>query len=236
MSGSEISVGGDHGIFGTSAAESIHYLGGDLVLDGSFNKGGDTLYLPDPISEYQAYRAGSVIVLMSNAGNITIPVGEAGMALNFDGETHILRYDAGAKAVTIGDIAITSVSPTAPDVLFEGGLYSLDIGSPAVATSLSLDAGTDYILTDNANVGSNVIVHGFDLGDMIQVTGAPASEYNFINGDGDNDGVYGDLVITYNANNVSNSIAILNAFDPGAFVASQHGAEVAIGGQFITFG
>lgn len=234
--GAEIAVGGNHSLAGTSGAEKVHYLGGNLLLDGSFNQGGDTLYLSDPISSFSAYRSGSTLILMSSGGKVVIPIGEVGMALDFDGDVHVLRYDAIAKKVMIGDQVVTSVSESNPDELFQGDVLSLDVGAPGNSVTINLDADIDFTLTDHANVTSNVVLHGFDMGDLIEVTGVPASEYNFINGDADKDGIYGDLIITYNTNTAKNTIAIIDAFDPNASVFGLNSAEAAMGGQFITFG
>jgi hypothetical protein len=133
----------------------------------------------------------------------------------------------------IGEFSITSLNPADPDDFLGGTGLSLDIGSPTHAESIDLDAGTSYVLTETSGIGSNVHVHGFDLGDVIKITGAPVSEYNFTNGDADNDGAYGDLIITYNVNNISNTIALIDAVAPTAFVFSQATAETALGGQFI---
>jgi len=232
-----VSVDGDHMVFGTnSGSESILYLGGDLKLDASFNRGGDKLYLPESTSAYEAYLFGSNVVLVSDKGKVTIPFGDVGMALNFNGEELILRYDASTGKAMIGDSAITSISPGEPDPVYDGPLYSLDVGSSSIATIIELEANTDYLLTDNARVSSNVIVEGFDLGDIIEVTGVAASEYNFANGDLNRDGVYGDLLITYNTNSANNTIGIADAIGANSRVFDLDSALTAMGGEFITFG
>lgn len=234
-SGADVSIGGDHRVFGTTGLEKIHYLSGDLLLDASFNRGGDALYLPDAASAFHAYLAGSSVILTSLKGDITIPFGTDGMTLDFLGDTRLLRYDTATGKVMLGNQAITSVSAATPDDLGGGGI-SLDVGTLASTVDIDLAPGANHTLSDAAGVTSNVQITGFDKGDVIHVSGATAAQYSFTNGDADGNGVYGDLIITYNTDGAFNEIAILNAVAENAYVANAASAKTAFGAEFIVFG
>lgn len=106
--GGEVTLGGNYQAFGTDQAESLVYLQGDLRLDPSFNRGGDTLRFEGDADEFSARLNGSSVILMSSSGEIIIPVGTAGMTLDFGGDQRVLRYSAEASSVLIDDQAITS--------------------------------------------------------------------------------------------------------------------------------
>ncbi|MCB2074239.1 MAG: tandem-95 repeat protein, partial [Novosphingobium sp.] len=110
VEGGEIFVGGSHNVFGTSAAEHVHYLYGDLSLDPSFNRGGDTLYLPEIASSYAIHLSGSLVVLTSGDDQITIPVGTAGMTIDIAGDQQLLRFETASSMVKIGDSVVTATS------------------------------------------------------------------------------------------------------------------------------
>ncbi|MCB2079743.1 MAG: tandem-95 repeat protein [Novosphingobium sp.] len=237
-----ITVGGDLNVIGTSGGEQVTYRGGSLTLDPSFNKGGDTLHLSNPASQYEAFLSGSTLVLMTPEGQIRIPVGTAGMTLDFDGDLQLLRFDSGEGAVMIGDQAITATSKGSAQALDmigsgSGTSLSLDIGEPSVAANISLEAGVSYSLSEQTAKTTNVVIDGFDSDDVIHVTGASSSLYNFTTSDADGDGRGDDLVIAYSDGaSISNEIVILDAVSPNAFVAGYDSATNAVGHTFMTFG
>lgn len=235
-SGGEISLEGDHLVFGTNGAEKVRYLGGDLQLDSTFNKGGDTLFLPRGISAYSAYKSGSVLVLISEDGVIHIPLGAAGITLNFNGDAELARF-VGAGAM-IGDQEIVSVSESDPDPLGFANETSIDRGTAAASVRVEIESGQDHVLRDDADTDSNVVIVGFDLGDFIDVTGASASDYSFTRGDADSDGVADDMTMTFRQGSVDNLIAIIDAFAPNnpGIVYDYATASAAFGGDFMTFG
>lgn len=106
--GGEVSVGGRFQVFGTPDAEEIVYKGGPLSLDPSFNRGGDILHLPEPGSAYTAQRSGSSVILTSAGGTVSIPVGTAGITIDFDGDDRLLAFDPAAAAVMLDSLVITS--------------------------------------------------------------------------------------------------------------------------------
>lgn len=235
--GGNISVGGDSALTGTSGAEKVHYLHGDLSLDASFNRGGDTLFLPISVGSFEAYIAGgSSLVLLSDKGAITIPVGSTGMTLDFQGDTRILRYDAGLGKILIGSQVITATSvDTAQSLGVEDGI-SLDVGSLASPAAIDLAPNGNHTLTDDNTALSHVSIAGFDHGDLIRVTGATASDYSFTNADFNGDGVYGDLAIVSSTDIATNIIYILDAVGANDTIVDLATAKAAFGADFIAFG
>ena len=233
--GAEITTGGNQNVFGTSDGEDVNYMYGDLVLDPSFNKGGDTLHLPNPVSEYTVYRSGSLVILMSGDGTITVPVGTAGMMLDFDGDMRLLRFDNSDGTVKIGDsdVSATSAEDALPVGVSGGGDGgSLDQGEPATPFVLNLLPDTSNLLVDNAAEDSNVVINGFDDDDQILVTNASADDYNFGTGQDPS-----DLYITYvnSSAGASNEILIDDVLTGNSFVHDYESAIDAAGWNFITF-
>lgn len=104
----DVIVGGNYQIFGTSGAEEVTYHFGSLSLEPSFNRGGDTLYLPRAAQAYSAHQVGSSVILTSADGAITIPIGTAGMNLDFGSDERVLRFDLATSSIRIDDQAITA--------------------------------------------------------------------------------------------------------------------------------
>lgn len=106
-----ISASGKLDIFGTNGGDDIALGKGSFVLDGSFGRGWDTIYLLDSPPAFKAYAAGSNLVLTSPETTITIPIGLNPTFLDFDGDMLELRYDRSVNAIRIGDQSITATSP-----------------------------------------------------------------------------------------------------------------------------
>lgn len=236
--GGLISIGGDHQVFGTTSQEKIYYSGGDLVLDATFNRGGDTMYMPLPKSAYHAYISGSTLVLMSSDGNVIIPVGTVGLKLVFAGEELLLRFDAASQHIMIGDVTITSLNQLNPNSLISltggGDEISIDRGSPVNTVSIDLEEAKDFILVDNGHVETNVIVHGFDQGDYIRVLDADPANYSFSTGSGANGA--NDLIIVSRLGETSNEIVLVDVIEHPGFVFDLQSAQAAIGDPFMLFG
>ncbi|GGC20824.1 hypothetical protein GCM10011371_05580 [Novosphingobium marinum] len=232
--GADVTVGGDFRIFGTTQGETVTYLGGKVTLDPSFNRGGDTIVFEEGYSAYSISVSGSSITISRNGDEIEIPFGSNGTLLDFDGDARILRYDAVTKSVMLGDVVLlgTGGGETGGD----GDDISLDIGNGARVETVSLAGSTEYVLSDDASVETNVIIKGFDSDDIIEVSGATGSQYNFGTGDADRDGVKDDLLISYNNAGTANLIAITDAVNPNDIVFNLSTAEAAVGDTFITFG
>ncbi|MCB2072369.1 MAG: tandem-95 repeat protein [Novosphingobium sp.] len=92
--GASASAGGHLDVFGTAGAEQLTVTGGEVTLDPSFNKGGDTLVLGEPAPDFLASRSGSTVLLDGAATDVVIPVGIAGMTIAFPGdEERTLLFD-----------------------------------------------------------------------------------------------------------------------------------------------
>lgn len=122
---------GDGDIFGTNGVNNVELLCGNVVLDGSFARGGDSLFLSGAARDYVAYLAGSSLVLSSGGTKVAVPIGTAGMSIDFDGDTRVLRYDAGVMKVKLGNDVITATNaqaavPLAPQM----GMIQLHQGDP----------------------------------------------------------------------------------------------------------
>ncbi len=129
-------IDGNAQIFGSNGVERIKIVDGTVSLDGSFGRGGDTVVFNEGAANFAAYIAGSTIVLVDDIDDdlITIPIGTAGVRLDFDGDVRILRFDVTAGAVVIGNQAITAGSfITAED------LVAAPAAGPAIA-GLASDA------------------------------------------------------------------------------------------------
>ena len=97
-----------------------------------------------------------------------------------------------------------------------------------------LDAAVKTIITDDAAKTSNIILKNFGADDVIRVTGASASQYNFAISDADPK----DLEITYTdpATSATNTIVLDDVIKTDAFIASYQTAATALGWNFMTFG
>ncbi len=123
-------IDGNAQIFGSNGVERLKIVDGTVSLDGSFGRGGDTVVFNEGAANFAAYIAGSTIVLVDDIDDdlITIPIGTAGVRLDFDGDVRILRFDVTAGAVVIGNQAITAGSfITAED------LVAAPAAGPAIA-------------------------------------------------------------------------------------------------------
>lgn len=106
----DVAFAGDAEVFGSNGSQTLRPLEGAVRLDGSFARGGDTLVLPAAASDYRAYIAGSQVVLVAGDDTIGIPVGTAGMTLDFLGDSRTLVYDPVDAVIEIAGQAITATS------------------------------------------------------------------------------------------------------------------------------
>ena len=240
----EVTVSGDYAIFGTSEAEGISYLGGDVVLDPSFNLGADVLHLSQAASNYSAYVVGTSLVLVTPVGTITIPVGKTGMELDFNGDSRTLVIDTEAQAIIVGDQAISATSLQTAVQIGSGGTgnpggdnqISLDGFPSATAKVFDLDDGVDFVLTDDLSSKTNAEIRNFDEGDVIVVTGLQSDTFSFTTLAADADGIGNDLQLNLsNGADIFTQILIKDVATPGQFVFDQATAESAVGYNFITF-
>lgn len=107
---STIAAAGDLAVIGTNRAEHLTLLGGDLTLDPSFNRGGDTVAFDQAAGAFTAVRSGSSVILTGAEGSVRIPVGTAGMTLDFDGDARTLVFVAGEVRIDDQAIPFTGVT------------------------------------------------------------------------------------------------------------------------------
>ena len=110
---------------------------------------------------------------------------------------------------------------------------SIDIVGPNSTTPAPVDASTDaFVYTDDAAANTDVIISGFSMDDVIQVSGATSADYNFTSGTDPN-----DLYVTYvdTTAGTSNLILIEDVLDPSDFVLDYDSAVTAVGYNFMTF-
>lgn len=243
----EVTLGGDYRVFGSSAAQGVHYRFGDVVLDPSFSSGGDVLHLQDPVESYSAYLAGSSLVLVSTVGTVTIPVGPNGIVLDFADSERQLFFDLDSRTVKLGEQEITANSAATAQQLgdFGGGgsgggggeqiTLSIDVGDATSPREIALDPGKSYILTDSIAVRTNVVISGMNEDDSIIVTGIQPSQFNYTSEAAGTDGTANDLSISFSNGSNFSLISILDVVDPGSFVFNETTAEAAAGWNLISF-
>lgn len=107
---STIAAAGDLAVIGSNRTEHLTLLGGDLTLDPSFNRGGDTVAFAQAAGAFTAARSGSSVVLSGAEGSVRIPVGTAGMTLDFDGDARTLVFVAGEVRIDDQVIPFTGVT------------------------------------------------------------------------------------------------------------------------------
>ena len=122
--GAEVVVGGKQHVSGTEAQERIEWYDGNLTLDVSFNRGGDTLIIKSAAEDLAAYLSGvSNLVLTWEASSAIIPIGTAGLTIEFrdpDGvaaDLRVLRYDRPSGYVLLGDQVIDGTSAATAETL-----------------------------------------------------------------------------------------------------------------------
>ena len=115
--GSTFSVGAGSSltnVFGTAAgAETISIaLGAKVVLDASFNRGGDVIRLSGNAASYTAVQSGSSIILTDTEGtSVTIPVGTTGAQVSFaDSAPRTLFFDTNLRAIKLGTDTIDATA------------------------------------------------------------------------------------------------------------------------------
>lgn len=189
-SGQDLAIAGNVAIFGTSAGgEIITLVHGDITLDASFNLGGDTVVLPGIAASYSAMLSGSFVIITSDTLTVAIPVGIAGIDLQFADSTRSLRFDPGAGVVLLGDQAIAATEST----VSESGPPRIDLvgdGPDSLARLVLATAGQDVEIGGNVHVigstapGETVTIYGGNIqldasfntgGDTIVLNGAASA-------------------------------------------------------------
>jgi hypothetical protein len=139
--GEDITVGGsDVEVIGTTAGgEEITVVGGNITFDNSFNAGGDTIALAGEAEDYTARISGSRVILTStvNGTTVSIPVGTAGLDIEFGGDdTRTLQIEGGVLVLgdqTIASTGDTTLEPGADDLTAVQALAVLQAAEVALA-------------------------------------------------------------------------------------------------------
>lgn len=158
-------VGGAVRIFGSNDVDviSLADIAGKISFDGSFNRGGDFIILPNTAKTYSIVRAGSSVTLSDADSTITIPVGSKGGTLQFaDGEL-VLKYDG---QVLLGSQTITTASATISAPLAP----KTALPNPTSATGTLIMAPDEPVL-----VGGNVRIFGTNGADKVTIADVPGN-------------------------------------------------------------
>ena len=133
-------------IFGSTApGEVVTVVDGTIVLDASFNAGGDTVVLPGNADSYSAILSGSFVTIAGGGISISIPVGLAGLTVDFADGDRSLRYDTTAGQVMLGDQPVTNdgaglwdyrIAPETTDTGFRMDHHDVEIFADTVKSHL----------------------------------------------------------------------------------------------------
>ncbi len=215
--GEDVDVGGDVTVIGTSSGgEVITVLRGNIVLDPSFNAGGDTVRLPDLASAFTVRLLGSTAILTGANLTITIPVGTAGLQVVFDDVARTLLFDTASNSAKLGAQVITASETGVIPVGATGQILGTDGADTINGTS-----GNDVI----DGLGGNDTINGLGGDDFIRggagddIINGGAGDDEIIGGAGndqitDNEGTFsvidggiGNDTITVN-NALANSLTL----------------------------
>ncbi|WP_156839706.1 beta strand repeat-containing protein [Novosphingobium aquimarinum] len=142
---------GRYEVFGTTGAETLSIAGNaDVVLDASFNKGGDRILIDGLADDYSASLQNANLILTSaGGGRIFIPVGTVGSELVFKGSGD--SEDARVLAITDGSVLLGGqVIP------FSGAVGVAPEGvivppNPSAGLTVALSTGTDIFTGSRGN-------------------------------------------------------------------------------------
>ena len=129
--GQNMFVSGDGEIFGTAGTQWVNLYGlyGSLILDNSFNQGGDVIGFPSAAENWEVAVSGSNAVITDGTSTVYVPVGLGDLYLSFDNVWYPLRFDPDEGAVLLGNQEVTdSFAPILADSIAYPGIgASLDI-------------------------------------------------------------------------------------------------------------
>lgn len=103
-------VGGSGNVFGSSGPQEVAVVdrAATIVLDPSFNLGGDVLRLSKSAASYTVRRSGSSAIIADNDTSVAVPIGTKGMTIAFADGNRTLVYSNGQ--FKLGDQAFTDVA------------------------------------------------------------------------------------------------------------------------------
>ena len=163
--------------------------------------------------------------------NGTVTGNGDGMTATYDPDDDFVGTDSFEITVSDGnggtlvyEVTVTVTEPSAQTL-------SIDVPASGPAVVFDLDDDEAYVLTDDVDTRTDVIVTGFDMDDVIEVTGADAEDYFFGTSPSDSN----DLRITFNDGTNFTQI-ILDDVLTGGFVFDYDSAVASVGFDFMTFG
>ncbi|MDE8653429.1 calcium-binding protein [Novosphingobium album (ex Liu et al. 2023)] len=196
QSGFSGEIGGHGQVFGTNASQDIAVLNrpGSITFDGSFNRGGDLVRFEGDASNWKISLSGSSAVFSDADTFVVIPVGIAGMAIEFADGIRSLQYNPASATVMFGGQSVSS-SPEAISVAADGTAVAPDL-DPNARSNLVLSQGGEVVAGGNLNIfgtsgNENVELTKGDVtldgsfnrgGNGLTVAGAPAAFLGRIEG------------------------------------------------------
>ena len=162
-------VGGNGSISGTNGFDDIALLQGWITLDGSFNRGSDVIRLDGAAQDFAISRSGSSTALVTRGDGlrVAIPVGQAGLSLDFDDGARTLRVDSGGYHVGAQDFSGQPVPITAPPQAPAPAGGSGDAQARLVLLGAPLQPGQEAQVT----IGGNVRIAGTNGADVVAIAG-----------------------------------------------------------------
>lgn len=136
-------AGGNIRVFGSNQNETVNLLDveGKVTFDASFNKGGDVIGVASKVEVNRAKASGSSITLTSGAQSLSLPVGTAGLWVQFSNDMRLLSYDLQDRSIKLGSSLITTAEQTlnlgVPPSLFKGSSGDDVISSKSVYLNLA---------------------------------------------------------------------------------------------------
>lgn len=148
-------------VYGSVDADTITIAAGvTVVLDGSFNRGNDTIKFTGNAASYSIVRVNSSTIKVTDASgtSVTIPVGSAGTAIQFADATRTLS--GSSAGLVLGDQTITSTATalTAGAAPAPVESYTLSVNSPSVTEGDTGSKTLSYKLTLDKAPTSTVTV------------------------------------------------------------------------------
>ena len=170
-------VGGSGTIFGSAGVQDIRLLSGSVVLDPSFNRGGDVVRLAGTANAYSTALVGSAAQISAASGlNATIPVGLDGLFMSFDDGARKLAFANGS--VRIGTQAL--VGATTP-ISSAAGTDPLPAGiDPAASARLVLSGGTlSPGEASHVTFGGRATIFGSSDADIVAIASGQRTNVTF---------------------------------------------------------
>ncbi|MEH6792320.1 beta strand repeat-containing protein [Parasphingorhabdus sp.] len=180
---------------GSNGADSITIAEGTVViLDGSFNRGNDTLTFEGLAEDYVITKSGSSAVVITDAAgtSVTIPVGVNGMTVNFADDSRQLV--GGADGLFLGDQQVTNTPTAIADgdgaqvVNFHTLTEAYTGGSEGTPPTFEVYWGYNPNGTENDNSTEGPSDGGIPLSELVAfvttITGLDLAELGLIDDDG----------------------------------------------------